>query len=128
MALSFPFFNGWNNWTESEVETAVATSGRVLQSLWQEWPAAGSPDYVEVYNVNVRSLGCQRLPVAGWCVWCGEAKWKHLCSWCLQVTDLDWRRCRWVEGKHRTAGSRKQNKRQSVVPANTLPCTVSFHS
>ncbi len=56
MALSFPFFNGWNNWTDSEIEAAIATSGRVLQSLWQDWPDAGSADHVELYNVNARSF------------------------------------------------------------------------
>ena len=61
MALSFPFFNGWNNWTPAEVEAAVATSGRVVQSLWEEWPAAESSEYAEVYNVNVRLPICHHV-------------------------------------------------------------------
>ena len=65
VALSFPFFNGWNNWTEAEVEAAIAASGRVLQSLWEDWPASGSPEHVEVYNVNVRSLSFDHLPMTG---------------------------------------------------------------
>ena len=55
VALSFPFFSGWNNWTPAEVDAAVATSGRVVQSLWEDWPSAASADHVEVYNVNVRT-------------------------------------------------------------------------
>ena len=56
MALSFPFFSGWNNWTPAEIDAAVETSGRVVQSLWENWPAAESSEHVEVYNVNVRLL------------------------------------------------------------------------
>jgi len=54
VALSFPFFNGWNNWTPADIDAAVATSGRVVQALWEEWPAADSSEHAEVYNVNVR--------------------------------------------------------------------------
>ena len=56
MALSFPFFNGWNNWTPAEVDAAVATSGQIVEALWDDWPDAGSQDHVDLYNVNVRSL------------------------------------------------------------------------
>jgi len=54
VALSFPFFNGWDNWTPAEVAAAVATSGCVVQSLWEDWPAVKSSEHAEVYNVNVR--------------------------------------------------------------------------
>ena len=124
MAISFPFFNGWNNWTESEVEAAIATSGRVLQTLWQDWPAAESSDHVEVYNVNVRSLDGQQLPP-------GRTAAHLSCRRPLLVIAPDWsqlHRSRWGEDKKRQAKSRKSSRRQFAVPASIHLSTVSVRS
>lgn len=48
IAISFPFFSGWNNWTDDQVSAAVAVTGSVTGNLWNSW----SPD-ADLYNVNV---------------------------------------------------------------------------
>lgn len=48
IAISFPFFSGWNNWTDDQVSAAVAATGSVTETLWDSW----SPD-ADMYNVNV---------------------------------------------------------------------------
>ena len=48
VALSFPFCNGYNNWTPAEMERAVEASVTLVASLWAEWEVG-----VDVYNVNV---------------------------------------------------------------------------
>lgn len=48
IAISFPFFSGWGNWTEEQIAAAVIASGSVTKQLWEEW----SPS-ADLYNVNV---------------------------------------------------------------------------
>ncbi len=48
IAISFPFFNGWGNWSEQEIDTAVNAAGAVTEQLWQSWG-----EDVDMYNVNV---------------------------------------------------------------------------
>ncbi|KAK9826760.1 hypothetical protein WJX81_006820 [Elliptochloris bilobata] len=48
VAISFPFFNGFNNWSEEEVADAVQAAGDVTADLWRNWEAGA-----DMYNVNV---------------------------------------------------------------------------
>ena len=48
VALSFPFKNGFGNWTDEELRLAVEASGRVVKELWESWGEG-----VDLYNVNV---------------------------------------------------------------------------
>ncbi|KAK9803155.1 hypothetical protein WJX72_005475 [[Myrmecia] bisecta] len=48
VAISFPFFTGWNNWTQDDINKAVKIAADVTQQLWQEWQAG-----IDLYNVNV---------------------------------------------------------------------------
>ncbi|BDA43778.1 probable 5'-nucleotidase SurE [Coccomyxa sp. Obi] len=48
IALSFPFFNGWENWTQEDIDSAIQVAGKVVTDLWWDWQQG-----VEVYNVNV---------------------------------------------------------------------------
>jgi len=48
IALSFPFKNGYGNWTEEELRLAVEASGRVVADLWTNWGEG-----VDLYNINV---------------------------------------------------------------------------
>lgn len=49
VAISFPFFDGWNKWTDAQIEDAVSIAGDVLLELWSNWDA----DMADVYNVNI---------------------------------------------------------------------------
>ena len=48
VALSFPFKNGFGNWTDDELRLAIEASGKVVVDLWEGWG-----DGVDLYNVNV---------------------------------------------------------------------------
>eukprot|EP00884_Botryococcus_braunii_P007800 jgi/Botrbrau1/17020/Bobra.49_2s0076.1 len=49
VAISFPFFGGWNNWTDEDLARALQAAGNVVKELWESWPA-----YDDVlYNINV---------------------------------------------------------------------------
>lgn len=48
VALSFPFKNGFGNWTDEELRLAVEASGKVIADLWDNWGEG-----VDLYNVNV---------------------------------------------------------------------------
>eukprot|EP00208_Stichococcus_sp_RCC1054_P002245 CAMPEP_0206135278 /NCGR_PEP_ID=MMETSP1473-20131121/600_1 /ASSEMBLY_ACC=CAM_ASM_001109 /TAXON_ID=1461547 /ORGANISM="Stichococcus sp, Strain RCC1054" /LENGTH=255 /DNA_ID=CAMNT_0053527079 /DNA_START=302 /DNA_END=1069 /DNA_ORIENTATION=+ len=48
IAISFPFFHGFGNWTETEILKAVEAAGAVTEQLVQSWG-----DDVDIYNVNV---------------------------------------------------------------------------
>ena len=48
IALSFPFRNGFGNWSDAELRLAVEASGRVVRDLWEGWGEG-----VDLYNVNV---------------------------------------------------------------------------
>lgn len=48
VALSFPFRNGFGNWTDEELRLAVEASDRVVADLWESWGEG-----VDLYNVNV---------------------------------------------------------------------------
>ena len=48
VALSFPFKNGFGNWTDEELRLAVEASGKVVADLWESWGEG-----VDLYNVNV---------------------------------------------------------------------------
>lgn len=49
IALSFPFFNGYNNWPEGEIQDACRVTLDLVRGIWKEWPAEGET----VFNVNV---------------------------------------------------------------------------
>lgn len=49
IAISFPFFDGWNKWTDAQIQDAVSIAGDVLLELWSSWDA----DMADVYNVNI---------------------------------------------------------------------------
>jgi len=54
IALSFPFFNGWMNWTEDEIFATCRTASGVVLSLWENWESQKEGlIQAEVYNVNV---------------------------------------------------------------------------
>lgn len=48
VALSFPFRNGFGNWTDEELRLAVEASGKIVADLWENWGEG-----VDLYNVNV---------------------------------------------------------------------------
>lgn len=48
IAISFPFFSGWNNWTADQISAAVAAAGVVTENLWENWASEA-----DLYNVNV---------------------------------------------------------------------------
>ena len=50
IAISFPFFSGWDNWTPEQLAAAIRVAGLVTQQLWQQWGSGSGPD---IYNVNV---------------------------------------------------------------------------
>lgn len=51
ISLSFPFFKGFNNWTQGEVDSACEASLYVIKDLWGDWDS--SQDTSEtVYNIN----------------------------------------------------------------------------
>ena len=52
IAISFPFFNGWGNWTEDQVQAAVRVAGAVSSDLWQHWSSSDGGSAL-LYNVNV---------------------------------------------------------------------------
>lgn len=52
IAISFPFFSGWGNWTEDQVQTAVRVAGAVSSDLWQHWSSSNGGSAL-LYNVNV---------------------------------------------------------------------------
>ena len=39
VALSFPFFDGWNGWTREQIDEAASISGDVVADLWTNWAA-----------------------------------------------------------------------------------------
>lgn len=39
VALSFPFFEGWNGWTQEQIDEAASISGDVIGELWRNWDA-----------------------------------------------------------------------------------------
>lgn len=51
IAISFPFFSGWGNWSEEQMQAAVRVAGAVSSDLWQHWNGGGSGALL--YNVNV---------------------------------------------------------------------------
>ncbi|CAG9466166.1 unnamed protein product [Pedinophyceae sp. YPF-701] len=59
IAVSFPFFAGFNNWPENEIEASVSVAAEICLKLWDTWPSALQdgpdaclPEHL-VYNVNV---------------------------------------------------------------------------
>ena len=54
IAVSFPFFNGWMNWTEDEIFATCRSASDVVLSIWENWDSQKEGSIqAEVYNVNV---------------------------------------------------------------------------
>ena len=54
IAISYPFFSGWNNWTDEQIMDAVNVTGDVIHDLWNSWSTETSESTNDLfYNVNV---------------------------------------------------------------------------
>ena len=48
IAISFPFFSGWNNWTPEQLGAATRVAGSVTEQLWSGWD-----ECCDLFNVNI---------------------------------------------------------------------------